>query len=78
MSQCLSFDLFQLKTIPVGLDNISMPSEETCKMAQDLAQTASVGDESGKKKWRRGELLFESYVRFLDNAVSRDWWAVIG
>ena len=58
--------------MPVGLDNLILVSKEI----QD--KTAKVGSQSGGgggvdtsgKKWKCGELEFESQMRLLDNAVS--------
>ena len=56
-------------TVPVGLDNIVQPSDDTKKVAFELAALPPPSEE-GKRKWRRGEMEFEALMRHLDNAVS--------
>ncbi len=64
---------FQIKALPIGLDNIHVPSEEEQKRIYETAMVGGGGDAQGegKRKWRRGEMEFEALMRFLDNAVSR-------
>ncbi|ELT93964.1 hypothetical protein CAPTEDRAFT_100987 [Capitella teleta] len=59
----------QLKTMPAGIDNIHMPSEETRKKAYEAANPPQ--PEKGSRKWRRGEIEFEAYMRHLDSAGYR-------
>lgn len=60
----------QLRTLPVGLENIVLPSDEARKRACDTAHVVPVG-EDGKKRWRKGEMEFEAHMRQLDNAGYR-------
>ena len=63
--------------MPIGLDNISLPSEEIRKKIHEEAMYAHLvmsGDGQGdtgehKRKWRRGEQDFEALMRHLDNMV---------
>ena len=61
--------LLQLRTLPLGIENIYLPSDETRKKAYELANQAPLAVD-GKKKLKRGELEFEALMRHLDNAVS--------
>ena len=54
--------------MPVGLENIFLPSDDTKKRAYELAAMPPAKEE-GKRKWRRGEMEFEALMRHLDNAV---------
>ena len=54
--------------MPVGLENIFLPSDDTKKKAYELAAQPPAKEE-GKRKWRRGEMEFEALMRHLDNAV---------
>ena len=60
----------QLQALPIGVDRLVLPSEENMKKAYDLANQAPQPEEGGRRKWRKGELEFEGYMRHLDNAVS--------
>ena len=63
----------QVSSVPVGLENLSTPSEESRRRAQDIAARAAKVNASGegpRPKWRRGEIEFEALMRHLDNAVS--------
>ena len=59
----------QLQALPIGIDRIKLPSEDAQRKAYELAN-ATPEEEKGKRKWRKGELEFEGYMRHLDNAVS--------
>jgi adducin len=59
----------QMKALPVGVDNIHLPSEEARKKAFEQANPPP--PEKGSRKWRRGEMEFEAYMRLLDNAGYR-------
>jgi len=61
----------QIKTIPVGVDNIIMPSEEAQKQAYRVANQGGGGVDTTGKKWKIGELEFESLMRTLDNSGYR-------
>ncbi len=64
--------------MPMGVDNISIPSEEVRRKTYDMAMdqhASGTGDstaEGAKKKWRRGEMEFEALMRNLDNCVSNE------
>ena len=60
----------QLRTLPVGLENIVLPSDEARKRVCEAAHYVPLG-EDGKKKWRKGEMEFEAHMRQLDNAGYR-------
>ena len=60
----------QLQALPIGLDRLVLPSEENRKKVYDLANQAPQPEEGGRRRWRKGELEFEGYMRHLDNAVS--------
>ncbi|KAK2190284.1 hypothetical protein NP493_79g03033 [Ridgeia piscesae] len=69
-SSCMSACEAQVLTVPVGLDNIVQPSDDTKKVAFELAALPPPSEE-GKRKWRRGEMEFEALMRHLDNAGFR-------
>ncbi|KAI0212225.1 Protein hu-li tai shao [Lamellibrachia satsuma] len=69
-SSCMSACEAQVLTVPVGLDNIVQPSDDTKKRAYELAAQPPPSEE-GKRKWRRGEMQFEALMRHLDNAGFR-------
>lgn len=62
----------QLKTLPAGLDNLHIPSDDDRRRMFEIANASGSGGDSGegKRKWRRGEVEFEAFMRHLDNAVS--------
>lgn len=55
----------KLRAIPLGLDNIYLPSEEARRRSFEQGNRPPSGD----KKWKRGEMEFEAMMRHLDNAV---------
>jgi len=60
-----------MRTVPLGLDNIVLPSDATRRKTFEAAnQTSLAGGDSAKHKWRVGELEFEALMRRLENAVS--------
>lgn len=60
----------QLLALPVGVENIAIPSEEArARMRQAL--TASPSSDDGRRQWKRGELEYEALMRQLDSAVSK-------
>ena len=72
--QTIDYFFFQLRTVPLGLDNIILPSEEAQRKAFEAANKADhligPGGDASSRKWRRGELEFEALMRRLENAVS--------
>jgi len=61
----------QMRTVPLGLDNIVLPSEVTRRKTYEAAsQTWQASGDSSKHRWRVGELEFEALMRRLENAVS--------
>ena len=48
-----------------------VPSDEDRRQMFEIANAAGSGGDSGegKRKWRRGEVEFEAFMRHLDNAV---------
>lgn len=64
--------------MPIGLDNIQLPTEEARRKVYEEAMNAHLvlsGDGEGdtgehRRKWRRGEADFEALMRHLDNMVS--------
>lgn len=70
-------ELFQLKLIPVGIDNLQLIPDETRKQIYDTARLMPEGTapppsqiDKKEKKFRIGGLEFEALMRMLDNAVS--------
>jgi len=64
-------DVVQMRTVPLGLDNIVLPSEATRRKTFEAAsETSQAGGDSSQHKWRVGELEFEALMRRLENAVS--------
>jgi len=60
-----------MRTVPLGLDNIVLPSDITRRKTFEAAnQTSHAGGDSSKHRWRVGELEFEALMRRLENAVS--------
>ena len=61
-----------MKTLPAGVENLHIPSDEDRKRMYEIANATGSGGDSaeGKRKWRRGEIEFEAFMRHLDNAVS--------
>jgi len=77
MGECLDVsrvnvcDVVQMRTVPLGLDNIVLPSEATRRKTFEAAsETSQAGGDSSQHKWRVGELEFEALMRRLENAVS--------
>jgi hypothetical protein len=73
----LLFNVFvQLRTLPLGLENIVLPSAEAQQRAYNLAnqvqQTPAGAGDAGSRKWHRGELEFEAMMRRLENAVCQN------
>ena len=58
-----------MQLMPLGLDNVLLPSEEAQERMREAAQRKPTA-EAGRRKWRRGEMEFEALMRHLDNAVS--------
>jgi len=58
-----------VRLLPVGIDNLSLPSEEIQKKVHSTGSAQRV-NHGADKKWRFGELEFEAEMRVLDNAVS--------
>jgi len=61
----------QIKAMPAGLDNLLMPSEEAREQAFKIGNQGGGGVHSSGRKWRTGELEFESLMRTLDNSGYR-------
>ena len=55
--------------MPLGVDNIVLPSEEEQQRMFDASRQPQRSSD-GRRKWRRGEMEFEALMRQLDNAVS--------
>jgi adducin len=60
----------QIRAVPLGIDQLYLPSNEQQKRIADVLQ-GNVNEASGDKKWKIGELEFESLMRILDNAGFR-------
>jgi len=57
--------------VPLGLDNIALPSDATRRKTYEAAnQSSQAAGDSARHKWRVGELEFEALMRRLENAVS--------
>jgi len=63
----------QLRAVPLGLDNIVLPSDELRRKTFEAANqmAASHDGDGSKRKWRAGELEFEALMRRLENAGYR-------
>jgi len=61
----------QLQALPIGVDRLVLPSEENRRKAYELANQQSQPEDGSRRKWRKGELEFEGYMRHLDNAGYR-------
>lgn len=71
----------QLKLMPIGMDNLLLLTEETCKQLYDAAHRApensprpdlpSILETKVERKWRVGGVEFEALMRMLDNAGFR-------
>lgn len=56
--------------MPVGLDNIVIPSAAAREQTHRVANQGGGGVDSTGRKWKIGELEFEALMRTLDNSVS--------
>ena len=74
VSFCECFYWLQVRAIPIGLENLSLPSEEVVQKASKIGPTGGGGVEMQGKKWRSGEMEFEALMRQLDNSVSLKWF----
>merc|ERR1712154_382783 len=61
----------QIKAMPAGIDNIILPSQEARDQAYKVANQGGGGVETTGRKWKTGELEFESLMRTLDNSGYR-------
>jgi adducin len=65
----------QVRSVPLGVENLILPSAESCRKAYELAnqiqETPSGGGDMGTRKWHRGELEYEALMRRLENAGYR-------
>ena len=73
---------FQLKMVPLGIDNLNIIDEPTRRKVFEQGQRGGGGVDSkseggpdgskskGVKSWGVGEMEFEALMRMLDNAVS--------
>ena len=66
---CMCPDYFQMSLIPVGLNNIHFPSNETLQVTNNTERELPPGVNAANK-WCYGEVEFEALMRQLDNAVS--------
>lgn len=57
----------QLLALPVGVENIAMPSKEVRENMKKLLSVTQPAD-GGRRKWMRGEMEFEALMRQLDSA----------
>jgi len=63
--------------VPLGLDNIALPSDATRRKTYEAAnQSSQAAGDSARHKWRVGELEFEALMRRLENAVRNKCIAV--
>ncbi|CAF0893814.1 unnamed protein product [Rotaria sp. Silwood1] len=60
----------QVRAAPMGIDQLYLPSNEQQKRVADVLH-GNVNEATGDKKWKIGELEFESLMRILDNAGFR-------
>ncbi|CAF1361366.1 unnamed protein product [Adineta steineri] len=60
----------QVRAAPMGIDQLYLPSSEQQKRISDVLQ-GNLNEATGDKKWKIGELEFESLMRILDNAGFR-------
>ncbi len=68
LTKCI--DVFQMKAVPAGLDNLALVDDDTRKETFKLGSQGGGGVEGTGRKWKTGELEFEALMRQLDNAVS--------
>lgn len=61
----------QIKAMPAGLDNIILPSQEARDQAFKIGNQGGGGVQTSGRKWKTGELEFESLMRTLDNSGYR-------
>ncbi|BFY97952.1 hypothetical protein BsWGS_00994 [Bradybaena similaris] len=61
----------QVKAMPVGLDNIVIPSAAAREQTHRVANQGGGGVDSTGRKWKLGELEFEALMRTLDNSGFR-------
>ncbi|BFZ01094.1 hypothetical protein BsWGS_04138 [Bradybaena similaris] len=64
----------QVRAIPLGIDNIVIPSEEVRQQSHRIGSHGGGGD-SKERKWKTGELEFEALMRTLDNSGYRTGYA---
>ncbi|CAF2825558.1 unnamed protein product [Rotaria sp. Silwood2] len=60
----------QVRAAPIGIDQLYLPSSEQQKRVADVLH-GNLNEATGDKKWKIGELEFESLMRILDNAGFR-------
>ncbi|CAF1111134.1 unnamed protein product [Rotaria sordida] len=60
----------QVRAAPMGIDQLYLPSNEQQKRVADVLH-GNLNEATGDKKWKIGELEFESLMRILDNAGFR-------
>ncbi|CAF3355448.1 unnamed protein product [Rotaria socialis] len=60
----------QVRAAPMGIDQLYLPSSEQQKRIADVLH-GNINEATGDKKWKIGELEFESLMRILDNAGFR-------
>lgn len=57
----------QVKAIGAGIDNLVKCDESAIEQVVETANTGGGGVDSGKLKWKRGEMEFEAWMRLLDS-----------
>jgi len=60
----------QVRAVPLGIDQLYLPSNEQQKRIADVLQ-GNINEATGDRKWKIGEIEFESLMRILDNAGFR-------
>ncbi|KAK2572413.1 Gamma-adducin [Acropora cervicornis] len=60
-------DKNKVKAIGAGIDNLVKCDELAIQQVVETANTGGGGVDSGKLKWKRGEMEFEAWMRLLDS-----------
>lgn len=74
----ITYFLLQVRAARAGLENLSIPSQEAQRRAQEAAAASAMVKSPDRKgdgaiRWRVGELEWEAWMRVLDNAVSAEY-----